>query len=93
MTCTSSATVTVSVTSSTLRPAFSASILILPTEPTLFANGINDPSGTDTADGGSEHGLTQGRAAINRHLPRNNADPQMVRENADDSRRWLGSSA
>lgn len=55
---------------------------LLPTEPDLFIAAINDPSGPDLADGGTESGLTQGMSAINRHLPRNNADPQMVRENA-----------
>lgn len=55
---------------------------ILPSEPMEFANNINDPSGPDTGDGGLEHGLTQGRAALTKHLPRNNADPTKVREEA-----------
>ncbi len=55
---------------------------LLPNEDAEFATNIGDPSGPDSSDGGAEHGLTQGRAAINRHLPRNNADPQMIRENA-----------
>lgn len=55
---------------------------LLPGDETTFIDNINDPSGTDTGDFGSEHGLTQGRAAIMRHLPRNNADPQMIREHA-----------
>jgi hypothetical protein len=55
---------------------------LLPTEQAAFEAAIQDPSGPDPADGSTEHGLTQGRAAIMRHLPRNNADPQMVREDA-----------
>jgi hypothetical protein len=55
---------------------------LLPSEQTQFEADVNDPSGPDAADGGTEHGLTQGRAAIMRHLPRNNADPQMIREDA-----------
>ena len=54
---------------------------LLSTEAAEFADNIEDPSGPDASDGGSEHGLTQGRAAINRHLPRSDADAQMVREN------------
>jgi hypothetical protein len=55
---------------------------LLPGDATTFVANINAPSGPDTGDFGSEHGLTQGRAAITRHLPRNNADPQMIREHA-----------
>jgi hypothetical protein len=55
---------------------------LLPSEQLAFEANILDPSGPDSADGGTEHGLTQGRAAINRHLPRNDSDPQMVREGA-----------
>jgi hypothetical protein len=55
---------------------------LLPTEQAIFEANIQDPSGPDAADGGTEHGLTQGRAAIMRHLPRDNANPQMVREDA-----------
>jgi len=55
---------------------------ILPDQPDDFAASITDPSGIDTGDFGSEHGLTQGRAAINRHLPRDAADPQMIRPDA-----------
>ena len=57
-------------------------ILGLPSEATIFGTQVTDPSGPDIADGGSEHGLHQARAAINRHLPRNNADPQRFREEA-----------
>ncbi|MFI5292880.1 MAG: hypothetical protein ACHQ02_08435, partial [Candidatus Limnocylindrales bacterium] len=46
-----------------------------------FADAIEDPSGPDPGDGGFEHGLTQGRAAIMRHLPRND-DAQRFRERA-----------
>jgi hypothetical protein len=55
---------------------------LLPGERPQFELDILDPSGPDAADGGTEHGLTQGRAAIMRHLPRNNADPQRIREDA-----------
>lgn len=55
---------------------------ILPTEAALFATSVADPSGPDTSDGGAEFGLTQGRAALTRHLPRDDADPQHVREQA-----------
>ena len=48
----------------------------------MFQNGINDPSGPDGADGGSEHGLTNGRAAIMRHLPRDAADAARIRPDA-----------
>jgi len=55
---------------------------LLPGEQALFEANILDPSGPDAGDGGSEHGLTQGRNALARHLPRSNSDPQMVREDA-----------
>lgn len=55
---------------------------LLPNEQALFEVNILDPSGPDSADGGSEHGLTQGRSAIMRHLPRSNSDPQRIREDA-----------
>jgi hypothetical protein len=55
---------------------------LLPTEQAEFEANILDPSGPDPADGGSEHGLTQARNALLRHLPRNNADPQKIREDA-----------
>lgn len=55
---------------------------LLPSEQMAFQAAINDPSGPDAADGGSEHGLTQSLNALTRHLPRNNADPQMIREDA-----------
>ncbi len=55
---------------------------ILPGESADFIASVNDPSGPDVADGGAEHGLTQGRSALIRHLPRNAADPQTVRPDA-----------
>ncbi|NVB84742.1 MAG: hypothetical protein HOV81_40605 [Kofleriaceae bacterium] len=55
---------------------------LLPAELMAFKDAINDPSGPDAADGGSEDGLTQMRNAMMRHMPRNNADPQMIREDA-----------
>lgn len=55
---------------------------LLPSEQMEFQNAINDPSGPDAADGGTEDGLTQMRAAMMRHLPRSNSDPQMIREDA-----------
>lgn len=55
---------------------------LLPTELATFQANINDPSGPDAGDGGTEDGLTQLQATLTRHLPRNNADPQMVREDA-----------
>lgn len=55
---------------------------LLPNELAEFNANIQDPSGPDFADGGAEHGLTQGQAAITRHTPRNPMDPQMVREEA-----------
>ena len=55
---------------------------ILPNEPNEFSAAVREPSGPDQSDGGSEHGLTQGRSALERHLPRDDADPQKVREKA-----------
>jgi hypothetical protein len=55
---------------------------LTPDEQDEFEANALDPSGPDPADGGTEHGLTQASAALTRHLPRNNADPQMVREDA-----------
>jgi hypothetical protein len=55
---------------------------LLPTEQAAFEANVLDPSGPDAGDGGTEHGITQARAALDRHLPRNDADPQMVREGA-----------
>jgi hypothetical protein len=55
---------------------------LTPADQAQFEIDVQDPSGPDAADGGNEHGLTQGRAAMMRHLPRNNADPQMIREDA-----------
>ncbi len=55
---------------------------LLPNEPMEFENNINDPSGPDVGDYGLENGLMQGRAAIMKHLPRNDADPTKIREEA-----------
>lgn len=55
---------------------------ILPSQPDVFSANILDPSGPDSADGATEHGLTQARSAINRHLPRSADDPAMIRPNA-----------
>lgn len=55
---------------------------LLPTEQAQFEADINDPSGPDAADGANEHGLTQAQAALMRHLPRDNSDPQKIREDA-----------
>lgn len=55
---------------------------LLPNELAKFEADALDPSGPDAADGGSEHPLTQLAATLNRHLPRNNADPQKFREDA-----------
>lgn len=55
---------------------------LLPSEQAQFEANILDPSGPDTADGGTEHGLTQMRATLTRHLPRDNTDPQKIREDA-----------
>jgi hypothetical protein len=55
---------------------------LLPNELAQFKANILDPSGPDAADGGTEHGLTQLRAALNRHLPKDNNDPQKIREDA-----------
>lgn len=55
---------------------------LLPTEQMQFEADIEDPSGPDPADGGTESGLTQIKHVLERHLPRNNADPQKIREDA-----------
>lgn len=55
---------------------------ILPDEPDEFATSVGDPSGPDTDEGGNEFGLTQGRDAMARHLPRDSSDPSKVREDA-----------
>jgi hypothetical protein len=55
---------------------------LLPTEQMQFEADIEDPSGPDPGDGGSENGLLQIKHSLERHLPRNNADPQMIREDA-----------
>jgi hypothetical protein len=53
-----------------------------PSDEAEFEADIFDPSGPDGADGGTENGLTQMHDALMLHTPRNNADPQMVREDA-----------
>lgn len=55
---------------------------LTPADVTEFQANALDPSGPDAADGGLEHGLTNGRNAVLRHLPRDNADPQKIREDA-----------
>lgn len=55
---------------------------VMPTEPEAFRAAVQDPSGPDAADAASEHGLTQGRSAIERHLPRDAADPATIRPEA-----------
>ena len=55
---------------------------LLPSEQMEFEANIEDPSGPSSGDGGLEHGLTQIKHALERHLPRNNADPQRIREDA-----------
>jgi hypothetical protein len=55
---------------------------LLPSDEAEFEADAFDPSGPDQADGGSENGLTQLHDALVLHTPRNNADPQMVREDA-----------
>lgn len=55
---------------------------LLPDEPGVFADNIIDPSGPDAGDLGREHGLTQARAAFDRHLPRDSSNPRMIREDA-----------
>jgi hypothetical protein len=55
---------------------------LLPGELAEFQGDMNDPSGPGAGDGGSEHGLTNGRAALNRHLPRSDSDAQKVRTGA-----------
>ena len=49
---------------------------------TAFSAAIDDPSGPAAADGGTEHGLTQARAAVELHTPRSNIDPRKVRTDA-----------
>jgi hypothetical protein len=66
----------------TRQPGGTGDRWILPHEPAAFNSAALDPSGPDPADGGTELGLTQGKSAVDRHLPRNNDDPQMVREQA-----------
>lgn len=53
-----------------------------PSEAAAFATAINDPSGPDAAAAGLEHGLVQGHSAVARHLPRDDGDPQKIREDA-----------
>jgi hypothetical protein len=53
-----------------------------PTELTTFQANIQNPSGGDV-DLGGEYGPTQGQAAVTRHLPRDNADPSHIREDAE----------
>lgn len=53
-----------------------------PTEQALFEQNVADPSGPDPGDGGNEHGLTNGMAAINRHLPRSESDAARFRVGA-----------
>lgn len=55
---------------------------LFPTEFDEFNAAIQAPSGPDPADFGTENGLTQGRDAIERHTPRDDNNPQMVRESA-----------
>jgi hypothetical protein len=55
---------------------------ILPGEAPLFATAVNKPSGPAAKDGSAEHGLTQMRNALARHLPRDDADPLMIRSDA-----------
>ena len=55
---------------------------LLPSDEAEFEMNVFDPSGPDPADGGTESGLTQLHDAMVLHTPRNNADPQMVREDA-----------
>ena len=55
---------------------------IQPSEQMVFVNAVRDPSGSKSADGGSEHGLTQIANVIKFHTPRNGADPRMVRPDA-----------
>jgi hypothetical protein len=66
----------------TRQPGGTGDRWILPHEPAEFNAAALDPSGPDPADGGTEMGLTQGKSAVDRHLPRNNDDPQMIREHA-----------
>ncbi len=50
-------------------------------EAPVFAAEVQDPA-NGNSDGGSEHGLHQARAAIERHMPRDDSDPQHFREKA-----------
>jgi len=52
---------------------------ILSTEPGIFSEAINKPTGPDQTSH-DESGLTGASAAVQAHLPRNSADPQMIRE-------------
>src|SRR5690606_611259 len=55
---------------------------LLPSEQMQFEADIEDPSGPDGGNGSYEYGLTQIKNTLLRHLPRNNSDPQMIREDA-----------
>jgi hypothetical protein len=51
-------------------------------EQSQFENCIQDPAGSNPADGGAEHGLVQMEDALTSHLPRNSVDPQKFRDEA-----------
>ena len=53
-----------------------------PNEQAQFKNCIQDPAGSNYADGGYEHGLTQMTDAITQHLPRNSMDTSKIRDEA-----------
>lgn len=55
---------------------------LLPGELALFQNNVNDPSGPDPGDGGTENGLIQGRDAVELHLPRGGGDAAKLRSDA-----------
>lgn len=55
---------------------------LLPGDAAALADGLRDPSGPDDGDAAARHGLTQARAAIERHLPRSADDPQRIRPDA-----------
>ncbi len=55
---------------------------IMPTEATLFASAIRDPSGSEAGDGGTENGFTQLVNVIKNHTPRNGGDPKTFRPDA-----------
>jgi hypothetical protein len=55
---------------------------IYPHENEAFATAVADPSGPASGDLGSEHGLTQMKNAIERHLPRDAGDDFKIRPNA-----------